>query len=141
MSEDQIEPDQSLDELARQVIGAAIEVHRLLGPGYMESVYENALAVELEKRGISFRRQITFNITYKDQTVGEGRLDFFVEDRLVVELKAVQELAPIHKAQVISYLKANRIQLGLLINFQVTVLRDGIKRVIYTDPKTPDLHA
>jgi GxxExxY protein len=114
------------------VIGAAIEVHRLLGPGYLESVYQEALCIELSLRGIRFARQVPVGVTYKGKIAGEARLDLLVDERLVVELKAVETLAPIHVAQVISYLKATKLTLGLLITFNVTVLRRGIKRVIQT---------
>ena len=124
------EPDEELDALARAVIGAAIEVHRVLGPGYLESVYEEALCVELGRRGITFRRQVPVPVDYKGHAVGEARLDLLVGGALVVELKAVDALAPIHTAQVISYLKASGMRLGLLINFNVVVLKEGIKRVI-----------
>ncbi len=133
------EPDQELDQLAHAVIGAAIEVHRHLGPGYLECVYEEALAVELEMRGVAFERQMPFAVVYKRKQIGEGRLDLFVEKRLVVELKAVEILAPIHKAQLISYLKANECMLGLLINFNVEMLRDGIQRVVLSGPTRSSL--
>jgi GxxExxY protein len=126
------EPDQELNELTHSVIGAAIEVHRYLGPGYLESVYEEAMAVELELRGLSFERQRPFAIAYKKRAVGEGRLDLLVSNQLVVELKAVDSRAPIHKAQLISYLKATGCELGLLINFNVEILKNGIQRVILT---------
>ncbi len=124
------EPNQNLDELAHRVIGAAIEVHRELGPGYLESVYEEAMAIELNNLRIGFERQLVFSVPYKDQKVGEGRIDFLVEGRLIVELKAVDKLVPIHTAQVISYLKATGCTLGLLINFNERLLRSGIQRVI-----------
>jgi GxxExxY protein len=127
-----VEPDKTLDELASLVIGAAIEVHRHLGPGYLESLYEEALGVELSERKIGFRRQYPVPVIYKGKPVGEGKIDMFVADQLVVELKAVEILKPVHKAQVISYLKATKLQLGLLINFNVSVLRDGIQRIIYS---------
>ncbi|MDH7578537.1 MAG: GxxExxY protein [Bacillota bacterium] len=123
-------PDKEVDRLAHEVIGAAIEVHRHLGPGYLESVYEEALAVELNLRGIPFVRQKTIAVNYKGHPVGEGRLDFLVGESLVVELKAVDALAPIHKAQLLSYLKTTGFRLGLLINFNVSVLKEGIQRVI-----------
>ena len=126
------EPSREVDQLAHSVIGAAIEVHRHLGPGYLEGVYEDALAVELKLRGIAFERQKRIQIQYKGHAIGEARLDLLVGKQLVVELKAVNLLADIHTAQVISYLKATRLQLGLLINFNVPVLKEGIKRVIYT---------
>ena len=125
-----IEPNKRLDRLARTVIGAAIEVHRHLGPGYLESLYEEALTIELALRGISFQRQKPIAVTYKGHAIGEGRVDLVVSDELLVELKAVEALAPIHKAQVISYLKATEYHLGLLINFNVPVLRSGIQRVV-----------
>jgi GxxExxY protein len=127
-----VEPSTELDELAYAVIGAAIEVHRLLGPGFLESVYEEALCVELTLRGIRFARQLPIGVQYKGQKVGEARLDLVVDDSLVVELKAVDGIAPIHVAQILSYLKATRLRLGLLISFNVTTLRRGVKRVIYT---------
>lgn len=124
------EPDRVDDELATEVIGAAIEVHRGLGPGYLESLYEEAMAVELRLRGLPFDRQRPIGVAYKGHSIGEGRLDFLVADRLIVELKAVDMLAPIPRAQVISYLRATRLPLGLLINFNVPLLRDGLKRII-----------
>jgi GxxExxY protein len=127
-----VEPSTELDELAYAVIGAAIEVHRLLGPGFLESVYEEALCVELTLRGIRFARQLPIGVQYKGQKIGEARLDLVVDDSLLVELKAVEGVAPIHVAQILSYLKATRLRLGLLISFNVTTLRRGIKRVIYT---------
>ena len=124
------EPDQETDRLATAVIGAAIEVHRILGPGYLESIYEGALAVELELRGVPFERQKPVCVAYKGHKIGEGRLDVLAGDKLIVELKTVDGLAPIHTAQVMSYLKAMNLPLGLLINFNVPVLRYGIRRVI-----------
>lgn len=117
-------------ELTGVVIGAAIEVHRVLGPGFLESVYEEALCVELQLRGIPFRRQPVVAISYKGRLVGEGRLDLLVSNTLIVELKAVENLAPIHEAQVLSYLKMTSHTLALLINFKVRVLKDGIRRII-----------
>jgi GxxExxY protein len=127
-----IEPSQSIDELARAVIGAAMEVHTVLGAGFLEAVYEQALAIELELRGIPFQRQFPIALTYKGQAVGEARLDFLVGGVLVVELKAVESIHPIHHAQVLNYLKATGHQLGLLMNFNVEHMRDGIKRIILT---------
>jgi GxxExxY protein len=124
------EPEKHLDDLAHAVIGAAIEVHRLLGPGYLEKVYQKALEIELGLRGIPFVPQHPVNLIYKGRDVGEGFLDLLVDDALVVELKAVDALAPIHKAQVISYLKATGLHLGLLINFNTPILKNGIQRII-----------
>jgi len=119
-----------VEEFAFDVIGAAIEVHRELGSGYLESVYENALCVELGIRKIPYSRQHPVSLNYKGHNVGEGRLDILVGNCLVIELKAVEALHPIHKTQVISYLKVTGYELGLLINFNVIVLKDGIQRVI-----------
>lgn len=124
------EPNRELDQLAHAVIGAAIEVHRALGPGFLESVYEEALSFELEQRAVPFTRQHVISVSYKGRPVGEGRLDMLVAGWLVVELKAVDVLAPIHMAQVISYLKATGHKLGLLINFNVPILKQGIRRVV-----------
>lgn len=126
------EPDEKLDRLAHDVIGAAIEVHRILGPGFLESTYAKAMGIELRRREIAFEPEAPIQLSYKDESIGEGRLDLLVENCLVVELKAVNQLAPIHQAQVISYLKVTRHLLGLLINFNEVVLRDGIKRIIRT---------
>lgn len=128
------EPEERTDALARAVIGAAIEVHRLLGPGYLEEIYGRALQVEFRLRGIPFEAQKTVGVEYKGQAVGEGRLDFLVGGCLVVELKAVEGLAPIHTAQVISYLKATGVVLGLLINFNVVLLKHGLRRIVLTPP-------
>lgn len=124
-----------LNELSHAVIGAAIEVHRTLGPGFLESVYEEALRVELDLRGIPYLHQHTIALNYKGYPVGEGRLDLFVADQLIVELKAVEALLPIHQAQIMSYMKSVRAYchtplLGLLINFNVPVLKTGIKRIM-----------
>lgn len=127
---ERIEPDQELNELSGAVVGAAIDVHKVLGPGCFESVYEEAMCVELRRRGISFARQVHFAVDYKGEPVGEGRVDLVVAESLVVELKAVDAFASIHTAQVISYLKATRRRLALLINFNVPVLKEGIKRVV-----------
>jgi GxxExxY protein len=127
-----MEPDSELDELAKRVIGAAIEVHRHLGPGYLESVYEDALAIELELRSIPFQRQQAILVCYKGHDVGQGRLDLLVDDRLIVELKATDALLPVHKVQVISYLKATGLNLGLLINFNTPILKQGIHRVVFS---------
>ena len=129
-----MEPDEEMNDLTGRVIGAAIEIHRALGPGYQESIYEEALAFELGRMGIGFERQHAFAVKYHGHVVGEGRIDFLIEGKLVVELKAVEKMHPVHKAQVISYLKAISCQMGLLINFNESMLRSGIQRIIYTDP-------
>ncbi|OAM92762.1 GxxExxY protein [Pelosinus fermentans] len=124
--------DDDIERLASQMIGSAIEVHRILGPGYIEHVYEEALARELHLRTIPFERQKIIDIRYKGFPIGEGRLDLLIDQRIIVELKSVENLLPIHNVQVHSYLKATGLQLGLLINFNVPLLRDGIKRIILT---------
>ena len=128
-----IEPGEGIDEWVRRILAAAVEVHKHLGTGYLESVYEEALAIELALQKIPFVRQIPVPVQYKDHLVGQGRLDFLVNDELVVELKAVEALLPIHKAQVLSYLKATRRRLGLLINFNMPVLMRGVQRVIFSN--------
>ena len=127
------EPSARADELAHAVIGAAIEVHRLLGPGYLEKIYEEALSIELGFRGIPFQRQHPVAVLFKGHVCGEGKLDFLVGQELVVELKAVDLVGPIYKAQVISYLKVTGLKLGLLINFKSVLAKSGISRVVLTD--------
>ena len=131
------EPGHHLDSLAAQVVDAALDVHRTLGPGFLESVYEEALSVELRLRGIPHCRQAPVTVQYKGFSVGEGRIDLLVDGSLVVELKAVESLAPIHVAQVLSYLKASRLHLGLLITFNVPQLRRGVRRVVLSRPTHP----
>ncbi|XXX71722.1 GxxExxY protein [Sorangium sp. So ce134] len=128
--EERREPDAELDRLAHCVIGAALEVHRTLGPGFLEAVYEEALCVELSFRRIPFARQVPIGVGYKGNLVGQARMDLVVDDQLVVELKATERIAPVHVAQVLSYLKAARLRLGLVINFNVAVLRTGVRRVV-----------
>ncbi len=115
-------------ELTEKIIGAAIEVHRRLGPGFLESFYENALVIELRKRGLDVKQQIEVPVVYEDQEVGRHRLDLFVEDTIVVELKAIKSFENIHFAIVKSYLKAVGRVHGLLLNFATLTL--DVKRVI-----------
>ncbi|WP_413199637.1 GxxExxY protein [Nostoc piscinale] len=122
--------NEQLENLAYEVIGAAIEVHRVLGAGFLEEVYHKALREEFVMRGIPHKFEHPVKIHYKGRPVGEGKLDFLVGDSLIIELKAVQNLTPLHEAQVISYLKMTNYPLALLINFNVPLLRDGIKRII-----------
>ncbi|HEY5934202.1 MAG TPA: GxxExxY protein [Kofleriaceae bacterium] len=124
----------SLNELTHTVIGAAIEVHRWLGPGYLETLYEEALHIELRLRGIPFESQVAVSIPYKGHVVGRSQLDLVVANELIVELKAVETVLEIHRAQVLSYLRATGSRLGLLINFNTPCLRDGVRRVIW-DPE------
>ncbi len=125
------EPSAELDTLVQKVIGAAIEVHRALGPGLLEKVYENALCVELAHRQIPFRRQVPVRMVYRGVAVGEGRIDILVDDVLVVELKVAERILDAHVAQTLTYLQAGHYHLGLILNFGVARLKDGgIRRVI-----------
>jgi len=116
------------EDLSTQILGAAITVHRELGPGFLESIYEEALKIELSGIGLKFDSQKEIEIYYLGKKVGIHRLDLLVEDEIVVELKAVKELADIHFAQLRSYLKATDLRTGLLLNFSTPTL--GIKRVV-----------
>jgi GxxExxY protein len=130
---DFVEPPRELDEMARSVIGAAIEVHRELGPGFSEDVYQRALEIELGARGIQFESQKAVTIMYKGFFVGKGKIDIMVGGRLVVEIKTVASLLPVHRLQTRSYMRVIREPLGLLINFDVPLLKDGIRRVIESE--------
>jgi GxxExxY protein len=118
-------------ELSGRVIGAAVAVHRALGPGFLESIYEGALVEELRARGIAGVRQLPVDVTYRGAVVGRHRLDLLIEDRIVVELKAIASFAPIHEAILLSYLRAANQRLGLLLNFAAPKLQ--IQRVINPD--------
>ena len=124
-----MEPDPSLNRITNAIIGCAIEVHRWLGPRYLEAYYEEAMAIEMTLRGIRFERQKPFEVLYKGHVIGTGRLDFLVEDEVIVELKAVESLTPVFTAQVISYLRANKKRLAIIISFNVKLLKEGFKRV------------
>ncbi|MFQ6101512.1 MAG: GxxExxY protein [Anaerolineae bacterium] len=118
-------------ELTGRIIGAAIEVHRALGPGLLESAYQACLAQELSLRGLPFEREMPLPIDYKGLQLDCGyRLDFLVAGKVVVELKAVERIHPIHEAQLLTYLKLTGCRVGLLINFNVPVLKNGIKRMV-----------
>jgi len=118
------------DALAHTIIGAAIEVHRLLGLGLLESICERALCHELALRGVACERQKEPIVRYKDLDIPGQRLDLLVGGDVITDLKTVDSLAPIQQAQLLSYLKTNGLRLGLLINFKVQILRDGMKRVV-----------
>jgi GxxExxY protein len=126
------EPSTSADDLAAAVVDSALEVHRHLGPAFLESIYENALCHELSLRGVPFERQLVVPIRYKGTPVGEGRTDLVVGAQLIVELKALPTLLPVHLAQVLSYLKATGLTLGLLINFGERHLKAGVRRLVLT---------
>ena len=117
------------DAMTEKIIGAAIEVHRILGPGLIESIYEEALCVELQLRGISFPRQAELDVYYKGHVIKGQRLDLLIEGQIVVELKSVIKLPDVAVAQVMSYLKATGLKRALLINFGMPRLVDGIKRI------------
>jgi len=123
-----------LNDLSGKMIGLCIEIHRELGPGLLESAYEECLAYELSKAGIRFDRQRSLPVRYKEVQLDCGyRLDFVIEDALIVELKAVTDLHPIHEAQLLTYLKLDKKALGLLVNFNVPTLKQGVKRVACGD--------
>src|SRR6185437_3850094 len=127
MYEDLLEPPKELDDLARAVIGAAIEVHRVLGPGMPEESYQKAMEIELKFRAIPFERQKRVEIFFKGVVVGMCKIDLLVGGRLVVELKAVDAFAPVHRLQTRSYMRLMNEILGLLINFNVPLLKDDVK--------------
>jgi GxxExxY protein len=117
------------DELTERIIGVAIEVHRILGPGLLESIYEEALSIEMSLRGIPFQRQVEVDVQYKGHVIKGQRLDILVAGQVVVELKSVSQLPEVAMAQVLSYLKAAGLKRGLLINFGNPRLIDGVKRI------------
>jgi GxxExxY protein len=119
------------NELSEQIIGKAIEVHKTLGPGLLESVYEQALAYEIERTEMTCQRQTPIPVTYKERTFQEGfRADLIVNKKVLIEIKSVEELKAVHFAQVLTYLKLTGLKLGLLINFNTKLLKNGIKRVV-----------
>jgi GxxExxY protein len=121
----------NINELTGAVIGASIEVHKVLGPGLLESTYEECLCHELQLRNISFERQKSLPVEYKGVRLDCGyRLDVVVEDAVILELKACDRLEPIHQAQLLTYLKLANLSVGLLLNFNVPVMKDGILRVV-----------
>jgi GxxExxY protein len=118
-------------ELTHQIIGSAIEVHRILGPGLLESVYEAALAHEITQRGLRIERQVPVPVVYKGLRLKTDiRLDLRVADQVVVEIKSVERLNPIHRAQLLTYLKLTGLRIGLLFNFNVEFLRSGMRRIL-----------
>jgi len=128
----------TLNRITESIIGAAIEVHRALGPGLLESAYEACLTFELAQRGLKVERQKPLPVIYREVKLDCGyRLDLLVEEAIIVEVKAVDRLMPIHQAQLLSYLKLSGCKVGLLINFNVRVLRDGIRRVVNNFPDSP----
>jgi len=129
---------ETLDRITENIIGAAIEVHRALGPGLLESAYEACLAFELAQRGLVVEQQKPLPVVYRGVKLDCGyRLDLLVEEEVIVEVKVVDRLAPIHQAQLLSYLKLSGCKVGLLINFNVKVVKDGIRRVVNNFPDSP----
>ena len=122
-------PEQK-DPLTEKIIGCAIEVHRVLGPGLLEASYEAALAIEFEDAKLRFQQQHVIPVSYKGQPIGEHRLDFLVEDAVVVELKSVERFDPIFEAQLLTYLRLSGKHRGLLVNFNSRLLKDGVKRFV-----------
>ena len=118
------------NDITREIISCAIQVHSSLGPGLLENIYEEALGYEFSSRKIAFERQREINILYKERNVGKFRLDFLIEDQVIVELKAVDVIHPIFEAQLLTYLKALNKKVGLLINFNVEKLVEGVKRMV-----------
>lgn len=123
--------DSALDDLAKVVVDAAFKVHKTLGPGLLESAYEACLGIELKRRGLPFVVQQPVRIVYENETVESAlRLDMLVDNRLILELKAVESLLPVHEAQLLTYLKLTGRRLGLLINFNVPLIKHGIRRLV-----------
>lgn len=121
-----------LQRLTGEVIGAAIEVHRHTGPGLLESAYEECLSFELVRRGLKIERQKPLPIVYKEIKLDCGfRIDLLVDNAIVIELKSVESLAPVHEAQLLTYLRFSRKRVGLLINFNVKILKEGLRRYIF----------
>ncbi len=126
---DPVPPD--VERVAKMIVDAAFQVHKELGPGLLESVYESCLAYELEHRGVKVERQVALPITYKGVRLDAGlRLDMLVENLVIVELKAVETMVPLFDAQLLTYLKLTQKRLGLLVNFNVPLIKDGIKRIV-----------
>lgn len=125
-----VEPDREVDELVRRALDAAFEVYRETGPGLDESIYEAAMCRELELRGVPFQKQVIYAVYYKGTEIGSRRVDLLLGGRLIIEIKAAETLLPLHKAQLLTYLKISGHKLGLLINFNSPFLKEGIKRVV-----------
>lgn len=128
-ADEDLEPNPGLRALTNRIIGCAIAVHRAIGPGFAETVYQKALELEFAAHGVVFLAQAPLRVKYRDVLVGEGRADLIVAGLVVVELKSVDELASVHIAQTLSYLRASGLKVGILINFNVKKLVDGVRRV------------
>jgi GxxExxY protein len=122
---------QRLDVITEKIIGAGISVHRVLGPGLLETAYEECLCFELSQMGLVFQRQVELPVRYKDVLLDCGyRMDIVVEESVIIEIKAVERLIPVHDAQLLSYLKLAKLRVGLLMNFHVPILKSGLKRIV-----------
>jgi GxxExxY protein len=117
-----------INQLTEKIIGCAIEVHKTLGPGLLEATYEEALCIEFADAGMKFQRQMPFPIMYKGRTLGQYRLDLLVDEQVIVEIKSVERFDPVFEAQILTYLRVTGKRIGLLLNFNSRLLRDGVKR-------------
>ncbi|MDP6628280.1 MAG: GxxExxY protein [Candidatus Marinimicrobia bacterium] len=122
--------DKNYNQLTQKIIGCAITVHKTLGPGLLESVYEKALYIELKHAELNFEKQKSLPVLYKNESIGDFKIDILVENKIVLELKSVERHDPVFEAQILSYMKLGNYPLGLLINFNSTLLKKGIKRFI-----------
>lgn len=129
MSDKIINIDVAKDELSRLVVDCIFQVHKEFGPGLLESVYEECLAIVMAKRDIPFARQVLMPIEFEGNIIPNAyKMDFVIDNKIVIELKAVEKILPVHEAQILTYLKLSKIQTGLLVNFHTTLIKDGIKR-------------
>ena len=122
--------DAETDQYVERVIGCCITVHSALGPGFLESVYVRAVGIEFKAQAIPFERERQVQVFYRGEVVSTSRLDVVAADRIVLELKCVERIHPVHHAQLIGYLRASKLRVGLLVNFNVPLLRDGLKRIV-----------
>ena len=122
--------DEQTEALVTRIIGCALQVHETLGPGYLEALYHEAIGVDLEVNGIPFKREVFIPVRYRDRLLHGHRLDLVVDSSVVLELKAVQKLEAIHTSQVVSYLKASGLKIGLMMNFNTPILKSALKRVV-----------
>jgi GxxExxY protein len=127
--DEELEPDPELNRVTNAIIGAAIAVHRELGPGHLEAIYSRSLEIEFGHRGIAFAKESPIKLMYRGQVVGTGRLDFLVEGKVVVDLKSIEAIGPVQRAQMLTYLRITGHKLGIIINFNVAKLVDGVRRV------------
>jgi len=127
--------DTDIETLSEKVVHAFFEVHKTIGPGYLEKIYEDCLCEELKLQGLFYERQSPLNIIYKNKKIPtQYRLDLVIENKIIVELKCVEKILPVHKAQLMSYLKMSGLELGFLINFNSVLMKDGLQRIILKHP-------